>query len=149
MIRNRHNYFALGAFMVGAAIILGAMGAHGLEKKLSAHYLATWKTASEYLMYNALGFMAFASYKTNHRSHEFNPDDESAEYSKRLRLKFYVLAAIAGVFLFSSSLYLVALNELFGKGLVKFGIIAPIGGILMTLGWVGIGFHFLTHKHPK
>jgi len=67
MIRNRHNYFALGAFMLGTAVILGAFGAHGLEKKISLHYLGTWKTASEYLVYNALGLMAFASYKSSHK----------------------------------------------------------------------------------
>jgi len=138
MIRKRHNYFALGAFMLGAAVILGAFGAHGLEKKISLHYLGTWKTASEYLVYNALGLMAFAS---------FYSDSELDSHDKtNLGLVIGVLAVIVGVFIFSMSLYLVALNELIGSSFKKMGMIAPIGGVLMTFGWFAIGYHFLKHK---
>jgi len=69
MGRNRHHYFAAGAFMIAIAIVLGAFGAHGLEKKVTLKYLGTWKTATEYLMYNALGILAFAAYKSNYKFH--------------------------------------------------------------------------------
>jgi len=141
MIRNRHNYFALGAFMLGVAVILGAFGAHGLEKKISLHYLGTWKTASEYLVYNALGLMAFASFYSNS---ELDNHDKT-----NLGLVIGVLAVIVGVFIFSMSLYLVALNELIGSSFKKMGMIAPIGGVLMTFGWFAIGYHFLKHNKQK
>ena len=142
MVRNRHNYFAAGAFMVAVAIVLGAFGAHGLEKKVTLKYLGTWKTATEYLMYNALGILAFAAYISNDK---FNSPNEQP----KLMLRLSVLSIFIGVFVFSASLYIVAVNEIFSPSLRSFGKFAPIGGLLMTLGWVGLGFHFLTHKHPK
>ena len=146
MVRNRHNYFAAGAFMVAVAIVLGAFGAHGLEKKVTLKYLATWKTATEYLMYNALGILAFAAYQSNFKFQ--TPAEQNTEKPKMI-LRLSVLAIFIGVFIFSASLYIVAVNEIFSPSLRSFGKFAPIGGLLMTLGWVGLGFHFLTHKHSK
>lgn len=146
MVRNRHHYFAVGAFMIAIAIVLGAFGAHGLEKKVTLKYLGTWKTATEYLMYNALGILAFAAYKSNYKFH--SPSEQQLEQPK-LMMRLSIIAIFSGVFIFSTSLYIVALNEIFSPALKTFGRFAPIGGLLMTLGWAGIGFHFLTHKHPK
>jgi uncharacterized membrane protein YgdD (TMEM256/DUF423 family) len=145
MIRNRHNYFALGAFMLGAAVILGAFGAHGLEKKISLHYLGTWKTASEYLVYNALGLMAFASFKSSYQ----HIVDGRVTHRNNLDLRISIFAIILGVFIFSISLYLVSLNQLIGENFKNMGMVAPLGGLLMTLGWFGVGNHFLTHKKQK
>ena len=142
MVRNRHNYFAAGAFMVAMAIVLGAFGAHGLEKKVTLKYLGTWKTATEYLMYNALGILAFAAYISNDK---FNSPNEQPN----LMLRLSVLSIFIGVFVFSTSLYIVSLNEIYSQTLKSFGRFAPIGGLFMTLGWVGIGLHFLTQKHSK
>lgn len=146
MVRNRHNYFAAGAFMIAIAIVLGAFGAHGLEKKVTLKYLATWKTATEYLMYNALGMLAFAAYKSNYK---FHSSSEQISEQPKLILRLSVFAIFIGVFVFSASLYIVAVNEIFSPTLRSFGKYAPIGGSLMTLGWLGLGIHFLTHKHPK
>lgn len=146
MVRNRHNYFAAGAFMVAVAIVLGAFGAHGLEKKVSIKYLGTWKTATEYLMYNALALMAFASYKSGYKFHSV---EEQMKEQPSSMLRFSIVAVLVGVMIFSLSLYIVSLNEIYGAELRSFGKYAPIGGSLMTLGWIGVGIHFLTHKHPK
>ncbi len=138
MIRNRHNYFALGAFMLATAVVLGAFGAHGLENKISLHYLGTWKTASEYLVYNALGLMAFAAF-----------NDGDVDYTDNKHFRISIFSIILGVFIFSVSLYLVALNQLIGESFKKMGMIAPIGGVLMAFGWVGLGYHFVMHKKQK
>jgi uncharacterized membrane protein YgdD (TMEM256/DUF423 family) len=145
MIRNRHNYFALGAFMLGAAVILGAFGAHGLEKKVSLHYLGTWKTASEYLVYNALGLMAFASYKSSQK----HIVDGVVKHRDNLDLRISIFAIILGVFVFSISLYLVSVNQLVHVNLKNMGMVAPVGGILMAFGWAGVGYHFYKYKQPK
>lgn len=145
MIRNRHNYFALGAFMLGAAVILGAFGAHGLEKKISVHYLGTWKTASEYLVYNALGLMAFASYKSSFK----HVIDGVVQHRNNLSLRISIFAIILGVIVFSLSLYLVSLNQIIGEKFKSMGMVAPLGGILMTFGWIGVGNYFLAHKKSK
>ena len=145
MIRNRHNYFALGAFMLGVAVILGAFGAHGLEKKISLHYLGTWKTASEYLVYNALGLMAFASYKSSYK----HIVDGVVQHRNNLGLRISIFAIILGVFIFSISLYLVSVNQLIGENFKTMGMVAPLGGILMAFGWIGVGNYFLTLKKSK
>ncbi len=146
MNRNRHNYFALGAFLMAAAIVLGAFGAHGLEKKVTVKYLGTWKTATEYLMYSALAIMALSAYKSGYK---FHSAEEQHKEQPQSMLRFSLFAAVVGVFIFSLSLYVVALNEIYGVHLKSFGKFAPIGGVLMTLGWLGVGVHFLLHKHPK
>mgnify|MGYP003644033266 CR=1 FL=1 len=43
-----------------AAVGLGAFGAHGLEKTLTAKSLATYQTGIEYLFYHGLGALALA-----------------------------------------------------------------------------------------
>jgi len=128
--------------MLGVAVILGAFGAHGLEKKISLHYLGTWKTASEYLVYNSLGLMAFASFNSNYKL----DSNVVGKDKNNMGLVIAVYAVIAGVFIFSISLYLVALNQLIGESFKKMGMIAPIGGVLMTFGWFAIGYHFLKYK---
>jgi uncharacterized membrane protein YgdD (TMEM256/DUF423 family) len=142
MIRNRHNYFAIGAFILGLAIILGASGVHILEKKISVHYLGIWKTATEYLAYNALGLMAFASYKSSFK----HVVDGVVQHRNNISLRISIFAIILGVFIFSLSLYLVSLNQLIGEKFLSMGVVAPLGGILMTFGWLGVGNYFLTHK---
>ena len=135
----------VAALMGMTAIILGAFGAHGLEKKISMHYLGTWKTASEYLVYNALGLMAFASYKSSHK----HIVDGVVKHRDNLDLRISIFAIILGAFIFSISLYLVSLNQLIGEKFKSMGMVAPLGGSLMTLGWIGVGNHFLTHKKQK
>lgn len=146
MTHNRHTYFALGAFMMAIAIILGAFGAHGLQKMVSLKYIATWKTASEYLMYNGIAIMAFSAYKSGHATHH---SSDSFLTDEKLMLRVAIYSVFIGTFLFCSSLYLVSLQEVINESLSNFKHVAPFGGTIMALGWFGVGVHFLTHQHPK
>lgn len=110
--------------MMAISIALGAMGAHTLEGAISARYLDVWKTASLYFALNGLGFMAISS---------------NAESTKGMYLKITIL----GAFIFSVSLWFLALNELIAPGLRKLGAITPIGGLLMIIGWAMIGINQL------
>ena len=98
-----------------SAIALGAFGAHALKLQLEAHHTRDlWNTAVLYHLVHAPGLLWFA---------------RSASVAATPFLGF-----IGGVFLFSGSLYLLALTDL---GML--GAITPIGGLLLMAGWILIG----------
>jgi uncharacterized membrane protein YgdD (TMEM256/DUF423 family) len=119
-----HQLIGLGCLMMATSIALGAMGAHTLEDAISARYLDVWKTASLYFALNGLGFMSISG---------------SAPSTKGMYLKITIL----GAFIFSVSLWFLALNELISPALRKLGAVTPIGGVLMIIGWTLIGIHQL------
>lgn len=98
------------------AVISGAFGAHAIKSMVSASHIQTWQTASEYHIYHALGLVALGIW-----------------CERRLVQKFARLAGllmIAGIILFSGSLYLLVLT-----GNTKLGMITPIGGVLFIGAW--------------
>ena len=119
-----HQLIGLGCLMMAISIALGAMGAHTLENAISPRYLDVWKTASLYFALNGLGFMAISG---------------SAPNTKGMYIKITIL----GAFIFSVSLWFLALNELISPALRKLGAVTPIGGVLMIIGWTLIGIHQL------
>ena len=46
-------FIILGAINGFLAVALGAFGAHGLEGKISDHYLGVWQKAVQYQMFHA------------------------------------------------------------------------------------------------
>jgi uncharacterized membrane protein YgdD (TMEM256/DUF423 family) len=132
----KRNHFALGAFMFAMGVAMGALGAHGLEGKISDHYLDVWKKASEYWMYSALGTMSVTAFV-------HNKDQNEALANSFFRFGGLLTWAILGSFIFSISLWVLAMNEIWGSGLKKLGMITPIGGVMMIVAWVLIGFKVL------
>jgi uncharacterized membrane protein YgdD (TMEM256/DUF423 family) len=108
-------FMQLSAFFALFAVALGAIAAHALESRLSAHSLDVFQIAARYQMYHALGlgFVSLISVSVA---------------DKR------VIAAgwcfVAGILVFSGSLYALALS-----GVKVLGAITPIGGIAFMLGW--------------
>ncbi|SDQ08262.1 DUF423 domain-containing protein [Flagellimonas zhangzhouensis] len=112
------------------AVILGAFGAHGLEKLVEKDAIETYEVGVRYQMYHAL-FLLFVGLWTG-----------IAEKTKR-RVFIFVLI---GVILFSGSIYLLTMNDLTSFDFKIIGFLTPIGGVFMILGWVYSGYHILTHK---
>jgi uncharacterized membrane protein YgdD (TMEM256/DUF423 family) len=102
-----------------AAIILGAFGAHALKKHLTVEELVTFETGVKYQMYHAL-FLLFLGLTTF-----------VTEKSK----KTIFLLVIFGVIFFSGSIYLLATKTITGIDFKPLGILTPIGGTLLILGW--------------
>ena len=119
-----NKLIGLGCLMIATTVALGAMGAHTLEDAISARYLEVWKTASLYFALNGLGLLAIANI---------------APTIKGLHIKLIIL----GSFIFSVSLWILALNEIFSPTLRKLGAITPVGGVLMIVGWTLIGLNQL------
>src|SRR5699024_1150809 len=51
-------FIIFGAVNALISVALGAFGAHGLEGKISEHYMGVWEKAVQYQMYHALGMLA-------------------------------------------------------------------------------------------
>ena len=119
---------ALGAL----AVIAGAFGAHELEGSISPKNLAIWHTAVEYQFYHA-GALGLLSTLTRYRI-------------KIIQHAYYLF--LAGIILFSGSLYLLAcINLIDISWLPILGPITPIGGLLLIAGWVILGLAALKIKY--
>jgi uncharacterized membrane protein YgdD (TMEM256/DUF423 family) len=97
-------------------VALGAFGAHGLEEKLiSTGHLDTWKTAKDYLFVHVLALFVLAATVT-----------EGNSRPRAWTAWFWV----AGIVIFSGSLYTLALT-----GVSKLGMVTPFGGLCFMVGW--------------
>ena len=107
---------AINGFLAVAA---GAFGAHGLQGKLDAHALATFETGARYQMYHALAIGLAALILRG-----------AAANAATAAAGFF----LAGIVLFSGSLYLLALT-----GVRAFGFVTPFGGLAFLIGWIALG----------
>jgi uncharacterized membrane protein YgdD (TMEM256/DUF423 family) len=109
-------FLSAGGLAALAAVALGAFGAHALKGRLSPEMLAVWRTAVEYHFFHALGMLAvgFAASRL--------PDSALLKWSGWLML--------AGIVLFSGSLYALALS-----GERWLGAVTPAGGTAFLAAW--------------
>ena len=112
-MRATDFWLALGGINAFVAVAAGAFGAHGLKPRLSSELLAVFETGARYQMYHALGLLAVALVLGQGRS------ASAAGW-----------AMLAGIVLFSGSLYALALT-----GIRAFGAITPLGGLCFLTGW--------------
>jgi len=116
--------FLLAGTLLGAlAVILGAFGAHALKAKISFDNLQIFETGVRYQFYHALALLLLAVLFD-----KISPGPaQIAGY-----------CFIAGVILFSGSIYLLATRELLGIDSWKkvLGPITPLGGLALISGWL-------------
>ena len=121
----------LTATVFGAiAIVLGAFGAHGLKSLISPESITVFETGVKYQMYHAL-FLLFLG--------------TTPLVSEKAK-KSILMLVVAGVVLFSGSVYFLACNVIFSFDFKKIGIITPIGGLLLILAWVMLFLHLIKQK---
>ena len=121
--------FLTGIILGLSAIALGAFGAHGLEGKLSADSIQTFETGVKYQMYHALFLLVVGSLSS------------LPESSK----KWIFFITLAGVILFSFSIYFLATNALTDFDFSSIGFVTPMGGLLLMTAWGLLGFGCLKH----
>lgn len=112
------------------SIVLGAFGAHGLEKLIDVNAIDTFETGIRYQMYHVfllfiLGLLPGLTEKIK-------------------RIVFYLI--VLGIILFSFSLYFLAINALVDFDFSKIGFLTPIGGALHIAAWCILAYHFLKIK---
>jgi len=108
-------WLAIAAINGGLAVASGAFAAHGLQGRIDVQALQTFETGARYHMYHALaiGLAALAM-------------RDAAAGAAVSAAGFF----LAGILLFSGSLYLLALT-----GVRLFGAITPFGGVCFLIGW--------------
>ncbi len=98
------------------AVVFGAFGAHALKARLSAESLAAFQTGVQYQMFHALALVLTGVLLLQFR------DVASLDWAARLFL--------AGIVLFSGSIYLLTLTDMRWPGPVT-----PLGGLCFIAGW--------------
>ena len=117
-----HKNFLLVAAILGfLGVAFGAFGAHGLRERLSPEMMAVFEIGVRYQMYHVFALLAVAA--------------AIAHFGRARLLLVAGWSFIAGVLIFSGSLYALALT---GTGM--FGAITPIGGVGLLLGWACLAF---------
>jgi uncharacterized membrane protein YgdD (TMEM256/DUF423 family) len=109
-------FYICGSVAGFTGVALGAFAAHALKARLGTEMLAVFETGVRYQMYHALALFAAAW-----------------GYA---RWPGKVLAAagwlfIAGILVFSGSLYLLAIT-----GAKSLGMVTPLGGLAFLAGWL-------------
>ncbi len=106
-----------GSLVMLLGVVLGAFGAHGLKDTLTPEGKAVYQTAVFYHLIHGLALLAVGWLAT------LKPSEPLIRNAG--------LAFVIGIFLFSGSLYLLAVT-----GIKKLGIITPFGGLAFLLGWL-------------
>jgi uncharacterized membrane protein YgdD (TMEM256/DUF423 family) len=109
-------FLVLGSLAGAAGVALGAFGAHALRARLAPDLLAVWQTAVQYHFWHALALLAIAL--------------AAIHLPESASLKWAGWLMVAGIALFSGSLYLLALT-----GARWLGAVTPLGGTAWILAW--------------
>jgi uncharacterized membrane protein YgdD (TMEM256/DUF423 family) len=115
---NTNNIIQTAAVLGALAVIFGAFGAHALEEMLvSTGRLDTYETAVSYHFYHSLALLMVGIL--------------SLHFPGNKRMNYSALFFIAGILIFSGSLYVLCLSQV-----TWLGAITPLGGLSFILGWV-------------
>lgn len=112
--------FKLASLFALLAVMLGAFGAHGLRGAVDAAHLATFETGVRYQFYHAVALFITGFLITLNHGEKW--------------LGFAGYLFVAGIVLFSGSLYLLACNQIVD---IPFwiGPITPLGGGCFIIAW--------------
>lgn len=111
------HWTMIGATAMALAIGFGAFGAHAVKARVDATALGWWETAAQYHVYHALG-LVLVGWVAGWTTHGRLTTAAGALF-------------IAGILLFSGSLYAMTLT-----GMRGLGAITPIGGTAWIAGWI-------------
>ncbi len=115
----RVNFIRTGAVLGFLAVALGAFGAHALKTRLTPEALQIWHTAVLYHMIHAVVLLALGLYAK----------------SAGVKVNAGAFLFLAGIVLFSGSLYALALTDI-----KPLGAITPLGGLCFLAGWAFLIF---------
>lgn len=109
---------AIGAACLGLAVMLGAFGAHGLRGRLDAYAMGIYERAVFYQFVHAMGLLVVPILA---RMNALRPPAGT----------LVCALLLAGILIFSGSLYLLALT-----GTRWLGAVTPIGGVCFIAAWL-------------
>ncbi|MFV0305613.1 MAG: DUF423 domain-containing protein [Moheibacter sp.] len=109
----------VGAFYGMLSVILGAFGAHAFKKILPIEKLTSFETGVKYQMYHAILLLVIGFFFSFQSTVE----------------KSMAWSVMVGTFLFSVSIYLLSFADHWGVNLKWLGLVTPLGGLFMIIGW--------------
>lgn len=110
-------FMVTASLLAGLSVAAGAFASHALKPQLSERAMEIFETGAKYQMYHALALLFVGLTVTQVET-------------PSIWLRVAGFAFIAGVLLFSGSLYTLSLS-----GIKWLGAITPIGGAAFLLGW--------------
>lgn len=116
---NKKTILIIASLLGITGVVLGALGAHALEASLTPDQLESYKTAVRYQMWHALALLFLFA---------------AADSLKLFRITAWLWTL--GVLLFSGSIYLLSMREVWGIDFSWLGPVTPLGGLLIIAGWV-------------
>ena len=111
--------FLFAAFAAALGVVLGAFGAHALRGSIEPRVMETFQTAVQYQLIHALALLMVSF--------------SMGWLGQSLSFEISAYAFMAGIILFSGSLYGLVLTEMGWLGPVT-----PIGGLCLIVGWLAI-----------
>lgn len=124
----KKKLLAISAVSGILSVALGAFGAHGLKAVLQPEQIAVFETGVRYQFIHTLALFIISFFITQ---------DESV-FLKRAAYSF-----IAGIMLFSFSLYFLSIKSLVSINLNWLGPVTPLGGLFFIIGWMMLLFYAL------
>jgi uncharacterized membrane protein YgdD (TMEM256/DUF423 family) len=115
----------IGAALMALGVMLGAFGAHALKERLDAYSMDVYQKAVFYHFIHALGILIVAAL--------FH-----AGAIAQSTCTIVCALLLAGIVLFSGSLYLLALT-----GSRSLGAITPFGGLAFIAAWLLLAYRLL------
>jgi len=107
----------LGAINAALAVLLGAFGAHGLKARMTVEMLAVYQTGVQYHLFHALGLLTVGIV--------------GLHIVDSVYLKWAGWLMLAGIILFSGSLYMLSVG-----GMRWLGMVTPFGGLAFIAAWI-------------
>ena len=109
---------AMGAMGLAFAVAFGAFGAHALKGQLDAYSAGIYEKAVFYHFVHALGLLAVSVLP-------------KAGVISQNASTWVCALLLAGIVLFSGSLYVLSLT-----GITVLGAVTPLGGVAFLAGWL-------------
>ncbi|OZB96447.1 DUF423 domain-containing protein [Paenibacillus sp. XY044] len=113
----QRKFILTGALMAMLSVVIGAFGAHMLEPIVGESAMKVYETGVQYHMAHALGILLIGIV--------------AGLWGDSRKLAWAGWLLLAGIILFSGSLYVLAIT-----GIKILGAITPLGGVAFIIGWI-------------
>jgi len=121
-MNDKKVWIIISAISGFSAVAIGAFGAHGLRDTLSKEMLEVYKTGVLYHFIHTIVLLIVS-------------------LTNFIRSKIPSIFFLAGIILFSFSLYLYSIS-----GVRLFAMVTPIGGVCFLIGWLGLIIEVVRKK---
>lgn len=122
-------FMAAGACSALLAVAIGAFGAHVLEDRIAVDRIDVYETGAHYHLIHSVGLLVIGL--------------TSRIFPRSRMLRWSGILMVAGIVLFSGSLYTLSLS-----GIGMWGAIAPLGGTSFLISWALLGIT-VWKNYPK